>query len=159
MKLLSVHVAVIAALGGSVALAASPPFITRYTSAQLGGIASVVSYTVARPDREETRFVFLSAADAGSLPEEVQILDARGSGTRLADEKAADCTLAHVEIVSGRRPAIVSAVRVFSANQADDDQSAPALRHGRRAPCDPCPSDEVKSVLGAARRQTGIADP
>lgn len=117
----------------SLALASAPvvgkgpaALVTRYTPAQLGGIAALLRYAVARPDRAETRYVFLTAPRPEALPEEVQVVGADGEDVRLADVEGADCTLAHVEVVTGRRPAVVRAARIVAARLEDNVQSEPA---------------------------------
>lgn len=159
---LAAALAALAALGGSVALAATPAFVTRYTPAQLGGIDSVLRYTVARPDREETRFVFLSAPEAGKLPEEVQVVDPGVELVQLSDEQGADCTLAHVEVMTGRRAAVISAVRVFSAKLEDNDLSAPGAMdiqlYRPRAGEDPGESRIVLRASGPPKRSAALCD-
>lgn len=119
-------------------------------------------YTVARPDREETRFVFLSAPDAGSLPQEVQVVDPGVELVQLSDEQGADCTLAHVEVVTGRRGGVVSAVRVFSPKLDDNDLSAPAAMdiqfYRPRAGEDPGESRIVLRASGSPVRSAPLCD-
>ena len=86
----------------------------------------MLRYSAARPDRAETRYLFLTAGSGHDLPEEVQVIEPGGAQVHLSDEDGADCTLAHVEIVPGPRPAVVSAVRVFSGDLRTIDQSQPA---------------------------------
>lgn len=114
-----------AALLASVILtaAAPAPFLTRYTPAQLGGIGSLLRYTVAHSSRAETRLVFLSPPDKGAPPEEVQVIDPGYGQVHLADIDAADCTLAHVEVVTGAQPAIIAAKRVFDPVLENNVQS------------------------------------
>ena len=105
--------------------AAAPALLTRFAPAALGGITGLVRYTVARPDRSETRFVFLTTPTPGGLPEEVQVVDPTLPDARLADVEGADCTLAHVEVVTGRQPLVIWATRVPAARLEDNVQSSP----------------------------------
>ena len=112
---------------GAPAAPVSTELVTRYLAAELGGVTSIVRYAVARPDRKQVRYVFLSATDPRALPQEAAVLGPDGVAVQLSDEDGADCTLAHVEIMVGRKPAVVSAVRVFSPKLEDNDQSEPAV--------------------------------
>ncbi len=112
-------------------------------------------YATARPDRSETRYLFLTGGSEHGPPEEVQVVELGGAQVHLADQDGADCTLAHVEVIAGPRPAVVSAVRVFSDDLRTMDQSQPGAMviqvyrpmHGR----DP---GESQVVLRAAKTPT-----
>ncbi|WP_419808927.1 hypothetical protein [Sphingomonas sp.] len=142
--------------------AAAPALLTHFAPAALGGITGLIRYTVARPDRSETRFVFLTTPTPGGLPEEVQVVDPTLPDVQLADVEGADCTLAHVEVVTGRRPLVISATRVPAARLEDNVQSSPQPMNIRlyrpRTAGDTGQSQIVLAANGAPTRTAPLCD-
>ena len=96
---------------------------------RLGGIAAVVRFEIARPDRRETVYTFLTGSLSGKqVPAEVQVRGPDGRQLRLTAQEGADCTLSAVEIstIPTGRGSVISAVRRFSPVLSDNDSSAPA---------------------------------
>lgn len=117
----------LAVLVSAAAAVSGGPLVARLSPAMLGGVTMVLRIGVARPDRAETRYVFLTGAATGrEPPQEVQVVGPGEAPVMLADEEGADCTLSHVEIVTGPKPAVLAATRVFEGRLGDADQSRPA---------------------------------
>lgn len=103
--------------------------VARVDPRRFGGVTSVVRYTVAEPDRDDTAYLFLTGAKgAGALPSEAPVLASDGSQVHVRDSQG-DCTLAHVELraIKGGRGEIVYAARTFSGDLKTDVNSEPGV--------------------------------
>ena len=103
--------------------------VTPVASGRLGGITAILRYAIARPDRRETAYTFLTGSLFGSgLPEEVQVRGPDGSPVHLTSQQGADCDLSAVAILPGSAGggAVISAARRFSPVLSENNFSAPA---------------------------------
>ena len=148
--------------------------VSRLDPRRFGGVTSVLRYTVAEPDRDDTAYLFLTdAGRAGGLPSEAPVLASDGSQVRVRESQG-DCTLAHVELRStaAGQGEIIYAARTFSGDLKTDVNSEPGVMQVsvfRTAPASvpgdaevafkmvgtplrSAPACDLKTVLGEMRR-------
>ncbi len=148
--------------------------VSRLDPLRFGGVTSVLRYTVAEPDRDDTAYLFLTdAGRAGGLPSEAPVLASDGSQVRVRESRG-DCTLAHVELrsIAAGQGEIIYAARTFSGDLKTDVNSEPgvmqvsvfrtasASQPGDAAvafkmvgrPMRSAPACDLKDVLGEMRR-------
>ena len=93
--------------------------VTDFAPGALGGIRTVVRYSVARPDRSEVDYLLLgevAGEGAGAAPEAIQVEGVHGDPAVLADVDGADCVLARTAIVRvGKGVVVISVVRADGA--------------------------------------------
>ena len=91
-------------------------FIQRFPAGTMGGIATVLRYRQARPDRTDTAILFLAHADRDGIPEQVEVLGPTGDQVHPVDSQGADCVLERTALIR-RNGAVmlVDAVRVYDA--------------------------------------------
>ena len=91
-------------------------FVRDFAAGTMGGIRKVIRYERTRPDRSDTAIIFLADADAGGLPQEIEVQDPTGDQVHPADSQGADCVLEQTALVHQNNVvALVDAVRVFDA--------------------------------------------
>ena len=162
------------AFAGQVVLKAP---ISQFGPGELGGIRTIVRYGVARPDREESRYLLLGeGSGSDAAPTQIQVQGVHGDDVVLSDVEGADCTLARTAILRrGAEVVLLWAVRssdvktvmaggnalpgpmhiyAYRRHEGGNGESSPIFE----ADAEPirtaavCSSAEVQGVIDAAAR-------